>query len=310
MKLAHVKRCIKATNRSAADKSVLVNFAEEKCNDDYLELWLRRSQDNKEVYLDLLHLFSWVVQCVENRCEEKENKEDSIRAVDITFVAHGAIKDKTIPASSLLPMSTIEDVLLYSPWNCIITAEAAYGIATGQLQPSQREFHCLKTKCRIDHNSSSSPQHVPTTLPNHWNSMRKSRSEIPNIEVGTLLQKEYALAAYLDLTERYGRNGRSRIVIPFWLKGKEVTLPFYVVTKVLALVLYVFKMRATVHLAACLGDQSQNKFDRNFLATQYSYTIDNTYMTPSINTPITTPTNTFNPRYPELYQTLRAIFRC
>ncbi|CAL8307796.1 unnamed protein product [Merluccius merluccius] len=55
---------------------------------------------------------------------DEEEKKNHSNSVDITFVAHGAIRDSKIPASCLLPLSAITDVLLYSPWNCTMDFDA------------------------------------------------------------------------------------------------------------------------------------------------------------------------------------------
>ncbi|KAG5282243.1 hypothetical protein AALO_G00053840 [Alosa alosa] len=181
-----------------------------------------------------------------------------------------------IPASYLLPLHTINDVVLYAPWNCA-TAGDEYGIATGRIQPQHRVFYCNKDEgCTIP-----DEKHQPVKLPNHWNSMKKAgECKIPNITVSPLRPGDGVWEGYERRTKKHGPPGRSRIVIPFILPEEESeSVQFSVVMLALSLVLLSFRFKATVHLSTCLCDQSTGqKFDKEQLIKQYAYTIDNTSM--------------------------------
>ncbi|GAA6234708.1 uncharacterized protein LOC108890348 [Lates japonicus] len=251
----------------------LINRATEKCQDETVRQWLRQNSES-DTFIKLKDMFEFLKKHIDE--EEKKNHSDS---VDITFLAHGSIRGSMIPASCLLPLSTITDVLLYSPWNCTIYAGAAYGIATGLMKPQHRVFLCGKK----DHCQIPNEKHCPIKLPNHWNSMRRAGDQmIPNIMISPFKPpKDSYWRSFEALTKTHGPPGRNRIIIPFIVPG-ETSVPFSVVTLALSLVLLSSRFKATVHLAACLSDGSVGqKFDRKYLEEQYVCTIDNTVMTAS-----------------------------
>ncbi|XP_053300670.1 uncharacterized protein LOC128459799 [Pleuronectes platessa] len=291
---AKVKNIIENPNRSSADEEELIRYAMKTCNIEEVRRWLGENSGS-QTFLRLVELFRLMKNKITKSQEEKSNDEDI--EVDIIFVAHGSIRDSMIPASCLLPTSNIQDVLLYSPWNCVINARAAYGISTGLMQPDDKGFYCRpKSGCEIP-----DEKHKPSKLPDVWNSM-KGAGQIPNIMVSTLKHPEdKAWNGFVYLTGKYGEPRRGRIVVPFDLGGLKVSIPFYIVTWVMSLVLSFFRIEATVHLAACLGDKStKQKFPKKDLEDQYSYTIDNTGMTSSQPmSPIT---------HPDLFRSLQATF--
>ncbi|XP_062267068.1 uncharacterized protein LOC133973315 [Platichthys flesus] len=291
---AKVKNIIENPNRSSAEEEELIRYNRKTCQIKEVRRWLGENS-GPQTFLRLVDLFRLMKDKIKKSQEEKSNDEDI--EVDIIFVAHGSIRDSRIPASCLLPTSNIQDVLLYSPWNCVINALAAYGIATGLMQPGHRRFNCRPNRgCEIPNEG-----HKPRKLPDVWNSMKEA-GLIPNIMVTTLKHPEdCAWNGFVYLTGKYGSPRRGRILVPFILGGLKVTIPFCIVTWGISLVLSFFGIKATVHLAACLGDRStKQKFPREFLEGQYSYTIDNTGMTswqPML--PIT---------HPDLYRSLQATF--
>ncbi|XP_039464498.1 uncharacterized protein LOC120438121 [Oreochromis aureus] len=205
--------------------------------------------------------------------EEKKNHSDDVH---ITFVAHGAIRDFMIPASCYLPLPTITDVLLYSPWNCI-TSGLEYVIATGKLRPQHRVFsYNDKESCTIPDD-----KHRPVNLPDHWNSLKKAGAQmVPNITVSPLGDDDGVWERFESLSAKHGPPGRNRIVIPFIFPGREYeSVPFSVVTLALSLVLLSSRFKATLHSSGCLRDHSTGpKFDRKYLQEQYACTIDNSWM--------------------------------
>ncbi|XP_028268181.1 uncharacterized protein LOC114440096 [Parambassis ranga] len=252
-------------------KKCLLKRAELNCRNHTVLQWLRENSESV-TFNKLVEVFNFLKKHMDE--EEKKNHGDH---VDITFVAHGAIRDFMIPASCLLPLPTITDVVLYAPWNCI-TSGAAYGIATGRIQPEHRVFKCRKN------NDCKTPdeKHRPINLPNHWNSMKKAGDQmIPNITVSPLRADDGVWEYFKYLTATHGELGKNKIVIPFILPGKEdESFPFSVVTLALSLVLLSSRFKATFHLNACLGDHSAGqKFDKDYLQRQYAYTVDGTLMT-------------------------------
>ncbi|GAA6234706.1 uncharacterized protein LOC108873262 isoform X2 [Lates japonicus] len=295
-KLARIKHCIENTQGRPYERRELIEFAIENCQDEATQQWLRQNSECA-AFLHLVDMFNLVKQHI-----EEEQQKDHSNNIDITFVAHGSITEHMIPASCLLPLATIKDVVLYSPWNCTITANAAYGIATGRIQPHHRVFYCGKTNlCHVPHQ-----RHHPTRLPYYWNQMRRAGAQfIPNIMVGPVKPpSDRAWNDFLLLTDTYGQPGRNHIVIPFTFPGasaSSVTVPFVAVTLALSLALWLSRFQATIHLAACLGKTSEGTMIlEDYLKEQYACTINYTAMTTSADMLVD--------RNTELYRVMRAVF--
>ncbi|XP_023205281.1 uncharacterized protein LOC111611707 [Xiphophorus maculatus] len=263
-----IYRDVQYSQRTRISKEKLMKLAERNCSNPVVLKWLRENSFTK-----LVEMFNFFKKHIDE--EEKKNHSDT---VDITFVAHGAIRDFMIPASCLLPLASIRDVVLYAPWNCVSAgAELTYAIATGRLKPQHRVFYCYKK----DGCSVPDYKHRPVKLPDRWNSMKQAGDQmIPNITVSPLSPDDGVWKNFEFLTKLYGPVGRNRIVIPFILPGKESdSVPFSVVTLALSLVLLQSRFKATVHLDACLTDHSiGQKLDRKYLERQYAYAVDGTGM--------------------------------
>ncbi|MED6265863.1 hypothetical protein CHARACLAT_029772 [Characodon lateralis] len=248
----------------------LMKLAEENCTNPTVLRWLRQKS---HTFIKLVDIFNFLKKHI-----DEEEKKDHSDIVDITFVAHGAIGDFMIPASCLLPLTSIRDVVLYSPWNCVTCgAELTYAIASGRLKPEHRIFFCSKKdECTVPHE-----KHRPKNLPDHWNSMKKAGDQmIPNIRVSPLRPDDGLWKNFESLTKKHGSIGRNRIVIPFILPEEEAeSVPFSVVTLAMSLVLLQSRFKATVHLDTCLKDSSiGQKLDREYLEKQYSWAVDETGM--------------------------------
>ncbi|XP_041634219.1 uncharacterized protein LOC121503743 [Cheilinus undulatus] len=270
--LAEVRDSIGNSNRSSKEKQTLMEFALKHCKDNTVQKWLKENSESR-AFFKLVDMFCFLHEEI-NKKRTKIDKEN----IDITFLAHGCIKESMIQASCLLPLPTIEDVILYSPWNCLLIADAAYAIATGRIEPQHRIFGCRKHKgCEIP-----DKDHQPTNLHNHWNSMKKAGAQkIPNIHVSPLTTDDGAWKRVVELQVQQGQPGRNRILVPYMLPGEtgsSDTIPFYVVTLALSMVLHFSSLKATVHLAACLG-RATTLSDQDYLDEQYCYTIDGTFMT-------------------------------
>ncbi|XP_035770343.1 uncharacterized protein LOC118455438 [Neolamprologus brichardi] len=184
-----------------------------------------------------------------------------------------------IPASCLLPLPTITDLVLYSPWNCGTTGDVTYGIATGKMRPERRVFY--RSLPLFFHGVIPLDNYQPLNLPDYWNSLKKvGGQKIPNIIVSPLQEDDGTWKKFKSLSTKYGPPGRNRIVIPFIVPGERESVPFSVVTLALSLVLLSSRFKATVHLDTCLIDKSTGQeSDRKHLQEQYYCTEDNTVMT-------------------------------
>uniref|UniRef100_UPI003AACBE10 uncharacterized protein n=1 Tax=Centroberyx gerrardi TaxID=166262 RepID=UPI003AACBE10 len=271
-KLAEVNRCLKNLEKNSEERRKLIEIAIENCEDEATLKWLKENSQSG-AFLELVSMFHFLKKHI-----DEEEKKDHSKDIDIIFVAHGAIRDHMIPASCLMPLPTIKDVILYSPWNCTMTADAVYGIAAGCMKPHHRVFFCDEGGC-----PTPSHRHQPSKLPNWWNSMKKAgHQQIPNITLSPLGPKDGVWKRFEFLKNEHGLPERNRIVVPYIIPGYSESVPFSVVTLALSLVLMSSRFQATVHLAACLGDGSKGKkFDEAYLKDQYAYTIDDTCMKPS-----------------------------
>ncbi|XP_024858509.1 uncharacterized protein LOC108250807 [Kryptolebias marmoratus] len=273
-RLARVKFIIEKKNRSSDEKRDLIEYVIENTPDEVVRQWLRENAES-EVFFKLLDLCNFIKKKVDEEEEEKKRKNRS-KKIDLIFVAHGEINNWMIPARCLMPLPSITDVMLYSPWNCLLDAKAAYGIATGLIEPCHRMFVCADPEYCPRSNS----DHHPFPLPDNWNSMRASGVQpVPVIMVSPVGKTgDPAFMAFMALEMKLGSPGPDRFVVPFlapWIG----TVPFFVVTLALSLVLLFSQYEATIHLAACLGKTSARTLvDENYLRMQYAYTVDNTGM--------------------------------
>ncbi|XP_029944869.1 uncharacterized protein LOC115386610 [Salarias fasciatus] len=247
---------------------MLVKVAELRCSNPTVLKWLRENSQSED-FSDLAEIFHFLKQKI-----EEEQKKDHGNTVDIIFVCHGAIRDVMIPACCLLPLPSITDVVLYAPWNCASDATLSYALAREKLKPHHRVFVSRKDSRKIP---------APDKLPNHWNSMKEAgEQKIPNIMVSPLRSDDGVWKRYQELQKKHGPPGRNRIVIPFFFPESIGSVPFSVVSLALSLVLDSSRFTATVHFDNCLVDQSRGqKFDPEYLRSQYSYTEDNVIMTVS-----------------------------
>ncbi|XP_030264020.1 uncharacterized protein LOC115575815 isoform X1 [Sparus aurata] len=290
--LAEVRRIIESSDRSDEENQRLMVYIINKCPNAEIKESLKENFQSL-VILPLVDMYRCLV-------EEFNKKEKLDKDFDIIFVAHGEIDSFMFSANYLMPLPSIRDVVLYSPWNCAINADVAYGVATGSIQPHHRVFF------RIPQQGCPVPDYVdpPDKLPNDWNSMSEAGgSRIPRILLSPLKDPNQkpevpgekpgdpAWNHVVFLQDRLGEPGRNRVLIPFthqpWTDfakkiqffdktGSFDKIPFWIVTLVLSVVLEVCGYRATVHLAACL-DRSEEEF-LNEAELQYGYTIDNTMM--------------------------------
>lgn len=269
--IARVKRYIENIEYShnpTLEGMQIVDYVKRNCPDKGVHDWL----DNRSRAAQFLNLLSLFCRELKEEIQRRLNQRED---VDIVFCGHGSIiGDIRYPAGCLTLLSTIEDVVLYSPWNCAVNAKVVYGIATGAIQPSNRAFI---------------PEHNrPPTLPPRWNSMRNARTQqIPEIMFKPVGQEERAWQDFLSLGTVIGRN---RIFLPYVRPADADPLffpetPFFVLTLALSVVLMVFTdVKATIHLAACLGRDTRSPFTPDLfhhLQRQYACTIDNTVMSNS-----------------------------
>lgn len=274
----------------------LLSLVKHVCDDETLQWLSNNSKSESKTFLKLVDLFHLLKETI-----YEETKKNHSNHIDITFVAHGSIQQPVIPAGRLLPLPTIADVVLHCPWNCLLSSDAAYGVATGLMKPEDTRFCCINEKCCLP-----TKNHCPKEL-QQWNSMRKAKEKeesVPNIMVSPVKrQTDGAWKQFQILKTEHGGPETNRFVILYTVQGKvkpSDRVPFCAVTLALSLVLFFSRFTANVHLAACLGDRSQAELDKTDLDRQYAWANDNTGMTCR--------ENLFPEKDTRLYRVMEAVF--
>ncbi|KAM9843891.1 uncharacterized protein ACBR49_013009 [Aulostomus maculatus] len=242
----------------------LLEHTVENCPNQSVRRWLMEKAESG-AFQQLADMFYFLKKHIDN--EEKKNHSNN---VDIIFMAHGAITGEMMPASCLLPLPAITNVLLYSPWNCLMSTEVAYAIATGCMTPQHRVFRLIVDK---DNCGPVDRKYCPKMLPGHWNSMKDAGDQlVPTIVLTPLKSPDDGCWKRFDfLLNKYGRPQRDRLIIPYIVPGHASTpVPFFVVMLALSLVLHFSRFQATVHLASCLSGTSKTWSDKKYLRRQYA----------------------------------------
>ncbi|KAJ0070574.1 hypothetical protein NL108_016260 [Boleophthalmus pectinirostris] len=278
-------------------RTKLLDYAQRHCRDLDVKQWLQEGALS-EHFLHLIDVFQRMKVALQKEKKKRRKKKNPRRLIDVVFVAHGWIVDSLMCSNLLLPLPSLQHLVLYEPWNCAIDFTAAYGIATGFIQPEHRSFGCLDG-CPyrdLDHG------HRPDFLPADWNHLRAPGGElVPEIWVETLRRPVDPAWSFFKILRSQCRIRHERVVVPFILPGhKALQMPFHVVTLALSLALLFSGLKARLHLAACLG-RDRPLSDRFVLEAQYCYTPDHTMMR-------CTPLAEYSKENLELFNLLRGVF--
>ncbi|ROL53556.1 hypothetical protein DPX16_2198 [Anabarilius grahami] len=241
------------------------------CTDDEVVSWLQELTNR----IDFLNLLQFFLERLNHIFPDLSTPDGG--HIDIVFVAHGRIINRFMPAGILVPTPNIRDTILYSPWNCRLNACAAFGIAQGFIQVTNRVFH---------NRNGNTVYCEPDPLPQRWNSMRGSRCDIPVILLSPLTPEEGAWALFHELWVNRGMEIEDRIIIPYLVPQNQVNafgvVPLYIFIFVTSFILMLYGRTATVHLAACLGRKETPLMPEEW-RTQYAYTNDGTEMTMNLD---------------------------
>ncbi|XP_030636213.1 uncharacterized protein LOC115817109 [Chanos chanos] len=143
----------------------IVDHVMQNCTDDTVKDWLQNEKNNV-LFVNYVRFLNLQFKSYQDEMEKRLH----YGLIHIVFVAHGRITGNRVPASRLLPLKSIDDVVLYSPWNCSIDAKVAAGIALGTIDPDSRAFHPIGN--------------TPYPIPTDWNSMRRAGpTMVPEIVV-------------------------------------------------------------------------------------------------------------------------------
>ncbi|XP_048044487.1 uncharacterized protein LOC125267169 isoform X1 [Megalobrama amblycephala] len=240
------------------------------CTDNEVVSWLRELTHQIE-FVNLLRFYLERLSCILPDLSTPDGDH-----IDIVFVAHGRIVDQFMPAGGLVPTPNITDTILYSPWNCKIDSNTAFGIAQGFIQVTDREFYNTRNRLYYE----------PNPLPDRWNSMRRSLHNIPGILLSPVTPEEGAWAFFDWLWESRSMEIEDRVIIPYVVPQLLVNafgeIPLYIFIFVTSFMLMIFNKTATVHLAACLGRAGSPEKPVEW-RTQYAFTSDETHMTVSMD---------------------------
>ncbi|XP_067252600.1 uncharacterized protein [Chanodichthys erythropterus] len=236
------------------------------CTDNTVVSWLQGVTHQ----IEFVNLLRFVLENFGSIPEDLTRPDG--KHIDIVFVAHGSIVDQFMPAGGLVPTPNIRDTILYSPWNCLIDSRAAFGIAQGNIQVTDREFY----------NTSNELYYEPNPLPDHWNCMRRSLHDIPGILLSPVTPEERAWAFFHQFWMDRSMEIEDRIIIPYLVPQNMLNafrqIPLYMFIFVTSFVLMLSGRTATVHLAACLGRAGSPPMPAEW-RTQYAFTSDRTVMT-------------------------------
>ncbi|KAG1934663.1 uncharacterized protein LOC120465281 [Pimephales promelas] len=245
----------------------IMNYIRGTCTDDRVVSWLQGSSNQTE----FVNLLRFCLERLSFKLPDLEllDKTD----LDIVIVGHGGILDQFMPAGGLVPTPNITDTVLYSPWNCPIDSKAAYAIAQGFIQATDRVFRHMA-------------YYEPNPLPDHWNSMRRSPSDIPVILLSPLTPEEDAWALFQQFWVNNDMDSEDRVILPYLLPQDQENafgeIPLFMFILALSYILSCHGKAATVHLAACLCNDESPLMEEEWVK-QYAYTSDGAYMTVSMD---------------------------
>ncbi|KAK9963818.1 hypothetical protein ABG768_006980 [Culter alburnus] len=272
------------------DEQKIVYHIMGTCTDNRVVSWLQGVTHQTE-FVNLLRFV------LENFGSITENLIEPGRGdIHIVIVAHGSIVDQFMPAGFLVPTDNIKDTILYSPWNCSIDSSAAFGIAQGNIDLTNRQFYNLNPE------ANNMVYYEPNPLPDRWNSMRESLHNIPGILLSPVTPEERAWAFFHQLWTDRSMEIEDRIIIPYHVPQNGVNafrqIPLYMLIFVISFVLKFYGKTATVHLAACLDHAGSPPMSDEW-RTQYAFTSDGTHMTVNMDD------RNMNPM---LFRALRSLF--
>ena len=102
---------------------------------DLDESWIRtfceQVKDVKDYVAALNYTTNFLKQHISLYIEDHNG--DITDLIDLTFLAHGKVKDPLVPCSLYHLNDHVESITLYEPWGCALHATAAYGILTGTI---------------------------------------------------------------------------------------------------------------------------------------------------------------------------------
>lgn len=295
--MAKLERCLQKRRKFNDDREKLTSLLNPMCDDE--TRLTNRSASESKCFFKLVGLF----YSANTKIDKQVGKCNS-NNVDIVLVAHGAITDPMIEASELLSHPNIHDVVLHCPWNCLLSARAAYGVTTRLMKPNHTRFSCKYIIC-----CNPDKNHHQVRKLDRWNSVREAKNKhlnIPTIIVSPVeLERDGAWKEVEFLKEKYSEPGTNRVVIVF-TADREIKrsdkIPFCKVMAALSWALTFSRLKATIYLAACLGDKSQGRLndnDKEYLDGQYPWAKDNTMMTCE---------TVFPKKHNKLYKVMEAVF--
>ena len=78
-----------------------------------------------------------------NQNIDRNELEKSEGPIDLTFLAHGQVKNPLLPCRLFYMNDYVQSITLYEPWGCAIDATAAYGILTGTIRVNNVRYFVI-----------------------------------------------------------------------------------------------------------------------------------------------------------------------
>ncbi|XP_030635631.1 uncharacterized protein LOC115816706 [Chanos chanos] len=261
----------------------IVNHVISNCTSATVRSWLQQERNNV-LFLNYVRYMNVQFKSYQAEMEKKLH----YGLIHIVFVAHGKITGKPVPACCLLPLNSIDHVVLYSPWNCSIDAKAAAGIALGTITPDKRVFNPA--------------ENTPNPIPQGWNFIRQAgETLIPEIIVSPVTSNEPVWQIFSEI-KNSGFWHENRLLIPYVVQEENSYLspeiPLHLLLLALSCALPV-SVKIRFHLAACLN-RTEDVTDRQMLQ-QYAWTPDRTVMSANLDQTIQ------NPRLFEAFQSMFGV---
>lgn len=207
-------------------------------SDSWTYAMVLRTKSGEDFVRDLAEIFTLVKEKIEEDHEQRMDVTDEVR--DLTFVAHGEVRQPLHPSLLNYMNGHIDSVILYVPWGCCLDASAAWGIATNTI-----------TRDRVEY---TPPDMVFPDSPSTWNILPKQdNTRIPDV-VFTPIQANESVYQELCCISRMIQKPLSGLVLVFEpgtpLPLGEIKL--WVLCAAVALSAWIFDLKFRIHIASCL----------------------------------------------------------
>ena len=199
------------------------------------------AEERERLNAYLNHLYGLMKLKIQWELDMQSLKCKSDRVIDITVIAHGAIRKPFIQSRFHYKSSNVKTVTLYQPWGCKLHGTAAYMIATNRISMKN---------CRFFFNRFAPPT--------QWNILPNDRTEVPLMCISPIHPRARVLKY---LTRRF-KNGDKvdGILYKYVSKTGEIRkcFPLHVLCTLFGIAASEFGATVNIRLAACLDWEDNN----------------------------------------------------